>query len=378
MSKKGSGFKSDETFAEMQRLYDSGFSMEAIAQACPGNGCAETIRKEFVRRGVTRRRTGPACNPVDDAEMLRLYKEGRSLDDLGRHYGVSEGTIRNYLEKLGEERRSKGSSRGEKHGKWRGGVHTKKGGHILLKRPDHPHRNRLGYVPAHRLVIEEAIGGYLLPSEVIHHEDHDPGNNTLSNLRLFCGKDEHELYGHPERLWGISRDRIAKLLLRIRQQRAKRRNLLTPEQRAARRALRQSMPRNVIRARMVVGEETRYVQVFHIRGNRRQAHEHRLVMADILGRPVTRGERVHHEDGNKSNNSLQNLFLFNSNGDHIKYHNWKGIGLFRGRSLADRYIAEKCKGMHNPWQPRSNNMVATRVLDSAAEATTSKTGFIPA
>jgi len=37
--------------------------------------------------------------------------------------------------------------------------------------------------------------------------------------------------------------------------------------------------------------------------------EHILVMAEHLGRPLERGEVVHHIDGNKTNNDIQNLQL---------------------------------------------------------------------
>lgn len=40
---------------------------------------------------------------------------------------------------------------------------------------------------------------------------------------------------------------------------------------------------------------------------------HRAVMSEILGRPLTRQETVHHKDGNRANNDPSNLELFTSN-----------------------------------------------------------------
>jgi transposase-like protein len=55
--------------------------------------------------------------------------------------------------------------------------------------------------------------------------------------------------------------------------------------------------------------------------------EHRLVMENIAGRRLKRNELVHHKDGNKSNNSPENLEIM-ENPDHTKHHNPRtGTGL---------------------------------------------------
>ena len=137
--------------------------MEAISQRMPGNGCAETIRKEVCSPRDHAQGTGPVRNPIDDEEMIRLYQEGWGLKKLGDQYGVSDGTIRNHLKKFKIDRRGRGCNSGENHGAWRGGIARKKEGHILRKSPQHPFKDRLGYVRDHRLVVEEACHDYLLP-----------------------------------------------------------------------------------------------------------------------------------------------------------------------------------------------------------------------
>lgn len=47
--------------------------------------------------------------------------------------------------------------------------------------------------------------------------------------------------------------------------------------------------------------------------------EHRLVMEKEIGRFLKRDEVVHHKDGCRSNNAIENLQLFDKNGDHLRH-----------------------------------------------------------
>jgi hypothetical protein len=49
------------------------------------------------------------------------------------------------------------------------------------------------------------------------------------------------------------------------------------------------------------------------------AYEHRLVMADHLGRDLNPDEEIHHVDGDKQNNAIDNLEVL-SKADHARYH----------------------------------------------------------
>lgn len=49
-------------------------------------------------------------------------------------------------------------------------------------------------------------------------------------------------------------------------------------------------------------------------------YEHIVKAEEYLGRELKPEEVVHHEDENKRNNSRENLFVFASNEDHIRYH----------------------------------------------------------
>lgn len=48
--------------------------------------------------------------------------------------------------------------------------------------------------------------------------------------------------------------------------------------------------------------------------------EHRLVMSEFLGRPLNEDEHIHHIDGDKLNNSLENLQVI-SRSEHTRIHN---------------------------------------------------------
>lgn len=49
-------------------------------------------------------------------------------------------------------------------------------------------------------------------------------------------------------------------------------------------------------------------------------YDHFLIAEEKLGRPLKDGEVVHHIDGNKHNNNLENILIFQSISDHSRFH----------------------------------------------------------
>ena len=74
----------------------------------------------------------------------------------------------------------------------------KQNGYVLAKAPYHPHANKRGYVPLHRLLMENQLRRYLMPRrELVHHIDGDRANNDIKNLKLTTPK-EHFMEEHYE------------------------------------------------------------------------------------------------------------------------------------------------------------------------------------
>ncbi len=88
------------------------------------------------------------------------------------------------------------AQRGEKHHNWKNGKSKKMNGYILLLKPKHPFANSNRYIMEHRYVMEQKIGRYLKPEEVVHHINGDISDNRIENLELLPSKSAHrKLHG---------------------------------------------------------------------------------------------------------------------------------------------------------------------------------------
>lgn len=55
-------------------------------------------------------------------------------------------------------------------------------------------------------------------------------------------------------------------------------------------------------------------------GKRGEVYEHMIVMEKMLGGPIPEGAEIHHCNGDPTDNRPYNLRLFNTKGEHSKYH----------------------------------------------------------
>lgn len=75
--------------------------------------------------------------------------------------------------------------------------------------------------------------------------------------------------------------------------------------------------------RMPEDEDPIFAPMYNAKG---YGYEHRIKMAKKLGRPLRNDEHVHHKDGNRKNNDIDNLELVEIRShisDHIKKGNLK-------------------------------------------------------
>lgn len=130
-------------------------------------------------------------NKRQDKRIARLYLSGKTTEQIANMYGVYKQSVLNSLKRSGISRRKVWQrANREKNGQWKGGVRIIKGYiHILL--PHHHLARKDGYVPEHRLVMEEYMGRALLKEEVVNHKDGNRLNNNTNNLEVFSDNGKH-------------------------------------------------------------------------------------------------------------------------------------------------------------------------------------------
>lgn len=81
----------------------------------------------------------------------------------------------------------------DKNPRWNNGKAKHTLGYIWIASPDHPFKDKRGYVLEHRLVMERSLGRILQPNEIVHHINGIVFDNRIENLMLFS-RQGHSRY----------------------------------------------------------------------------------------------------------------------------------------------------------------------------------------
>lgn len=95
--------------------------------------------------------------------------------------------------KLSEETKRKMSKArtGEKNHNWKGGIWVNGEGYVLILKPNHPYSTCRGYIKRSRFIMEQHLGRYLKPEEIVHHKNEIKDDDWIGNFILFPNKAKH-------------------------------------------------------------------------------------------------------------------------------------------------------------------------------------------
>ena len=133
----------------------------------------------------------PRTIEIDLADVRAMTERGARLKEIAEKYGCSRQTILNRMKEAGIPAHPPHSNPGELNPAWKGGRYDDGKGYVMVYAPDHPFADCNRRVREHRLVMEQVLGRYLRPEEVVDHIDGNGMNNDPSNLRVFPNNAAH-------------------------------------------------------------------------------------------------------------------------------------------------------------------------------------------
>jgi hypothetical protein len=161
------------------------------------------------------RRKKPGRLDSEVERIRELAAKGWSCGMIAEAIGnTTSEQVRRRMVREGIPRRPEGAMPGKLNNCWRGGRQIDKDGYVRVPAPPgHPYAKANGYICEHRLVMEQKLGRYLDPEEVVHHIDGDKGNNDPANLELFADNGEHLAHEWADPEWAAHQSEIRKTVI---------------------------------------------------------------------------------------------------------------------------------------------------------------------
>ena len=130
-------------------------------------------------------------------QVIELSDGTRSSTEIANLVGLSRRYVSRIQKNLNLTRLAEGARSGSKNHQFVSGRRIDPDGYVLITAPqNHPYarqrtsrQTKLMY--EHRHVMEQKLGRYLLPSEVVDHIDGLTLHNSPENLRLFSSNADH-------------------------------------------------------------------------------------------------------------------------------------------------------------------------------------------
>jgi len=144
----------------------------------------------MITRGNTYNNHKYFCLRCKDRNWLIQCADGcgKIIFRRGKNYCIRK--FYNNHKNLGINHHNFGKLKGSNNPFWKGGKWQDEDGYWHIRVPNHPFKDKSGYVLRHRLVYEEYYNCILLPWIEIHHIDKNTENNNIENL-MPVTKSEH-------------------------------------------------------------------------------------------------------------------------------------------------------------------------------------------